>query len=93
MFNLQRCLNVREGIRRKDDYIPKILCETPASGAYSFGELGEKSAISDNESMLDEYYEARGWDKSTGIPTQKKLKELQLDNVAEQIKRYAQSKK
>ena len=93
VFNLQRCLNVREGIRRKDDYIPKILCRAPASGAYSYGELGEQSAITDNETMLDEYYEARGWDKSTGIPTQKKLKELQLDNVAEEIKRYTQSKR
>ncbi len=88
VYNLQRCLNVREGIRRKDDKIPKRLCKTPASGTYSYGDLGEKSAIKNTEQMLDEYYEDRGWEKSTGIPTYKKLKQLGLDDVGEQMKQY-----
>lgn len=29
-------------------------------------------------SILDDYYEAWGWDKTTGIPTTKKLTELGL---------------
>jgi aldehyde:ferredoxin oxidoreductase len=28
--------------------------------------------------MLDEYYEARGWDVETGLPTEEKLRELDL---------------
>jgi aldehyde:ferredoxin oxidoreductase len=28
--------------------------------------------------MLDEYYEARGWDKEKGMPTKEKLSELAL---------------
>jgi aldehyde:ferredoxin oxidoreductase len=36
--------------------------------------------------MLDNYYEVRGWDKKTGIPTAAKLKELGLDFVAEQLR-------
>jgi len=31
--------------------------------------------------MLDEYYELRGWNKETGIPTKEKLKELGLNFV------------
>ncbi|MFQ6110452.1 MAG: aldehyde ferredoxin oxidoreductase C-terminal domain-containing protein, partial [Nitrospinota bacterium] len=31
--------------------------------------------------MLDEYYEHRGWDKETGIPTREKLKSLGLEDT------------
>jgi aldehyde:ferredoxin oxidoreductase len=33
------------------------------------------------ERMLNEYYEARGWDQETSIPTSEKLKGLGLDDV------------
>ncbi len=36
--------------------------------------------------MLDEYYDLRGWDQN-GIPTEKKLKELGLNDVAEDFKK------
>ena len=35
--------------------------------------------------MKDEYYEIRGWDKETGIPTREKLVELGLEDVAEEV--------
>ena len=35
--------------------------------------------------MLDEYYQARGWDRE-GFPTEDKLKELNLTDVAEQLR-------
>jgi hypothetical protein len=41
--------------------------------------------------MLDEYYDLRGWDQN-GIPTEKKLKELGLDNVAEDLKKMGKTK-
>jgi aldehyde:ferredoxin oxidoreductase len=31
--------------------------------------------------MKDAYYEFRGWDKATGIPTPEKLRELELDEL------------
>jgi aldehyde:ferredoxin oxidoreductase len=31
------------------------------------------------EKMLDEYYELRGWDVKTGLPTRAKLEELGLE--------------
>ena len=33
------------------------------------------------EPMLDEYYELRGWDKKTGIPSDEKLEELALQEI------------
>jgi aldehyde:ferredoxin oxidoreductase len=32
--------------------------------------------------MLDYWYELRGWNKETGIPTKEKLKELGLEYAA-----------
>ncbi|MDH5441237.1 MAG: aldehyde ferredoxin oxidoreductase family protein [Candidatus Bathyarchaeota archaeon] len=81
VFNLQRCFNVREGLRRRDDRIPKRLREVPAFGPFS----RKEAAIVNYEGMLDEYYEVRGWDKKTGIPTRKKLEELELKEVADQL--------
>jgi aldehyde:ferredoxin oxidoreductase len=33
--------------------------------------------------MLSEYYELRGWDKSSGLQTKQKLVELDLEDIAE----------
>jgi aldehyde:ferredoxin oxidoreductase len=34
----------------------------------------------DVERILDDYYEERGWDKESSIPTPDKLKRLELDS-------------
>ncbi|MEJ2024494.1 MAG: aldehyde ferredoxin oxidoreductase C-terminal domain-containing protein, partial [Deltaproteobacteria bacterium] len=31
--------------------------------------------------MKDAYYDFRGWDKATGIPSREKLRELNLDDL------------
>jgi aldehyde:ferredoxin oxidoreductase len=36
--------------------------------------------------VLDEYYGLRGWDKSSGLPTEKKLNGLGLDDIAAELK-------
>ncbi|MCJ7649697.1 MAG: aldehyde ferredoxin oxidoreductase C-terminal domain-containing protein, partial [Candidatus Lokiarchaeota archaeon] len=36
--------------------------------------------------LLSGYYEARGWDKETGIPTDETLKRLGLDFVIGKLK-------
>jgi len=85
--NLQRCFNAREDIRRKDDYLPKRLCQVPAFGPYS---RVPETAITreDLDAMLDEYYEARGWEKETGIPSSQKLQWLGLSEEAKQLSKY-----
>lgn len=73
IVNLERLYNVREGIGRKDDTLPKrFLKETLPAGL-------AKGRTVDLEPMLDEYYSERGWDVKTGIPTPEKLKELGLE--------------
>jgi aldehyde:ferredoxin oxidoreductase len=72
--NLERMYLVREGISRKDDYLPKRFLEEPLppDSGPSAGSVVEL------DPMLDEYYTARGWDVRTGIPSDYKLKELNL---------------
>ncbi|GAI38631.1 unnamed protein product, partial [marine sediment metagenome] len=46
------------------------------------GEIIEKEKF---ERMKDEYYMLRGWDVKKGIPTRKKLEELGLHEVANDL--------
>ena len=72
--NVARLFNGREGFSRKDDTFPKrIMTEAIKAG----GSAGQLISQQDLDTMLDEYYEARGWDKN-GNPTAAKLKELGL---------------
>jgi aldehyde:ferredoxin oxidoreductase len=80
VWNLKRCFNVREGLTRKDDKLPKRLLEPIMTGPT------KDQAVKDPDGMLDEYYEASGWDKKTGIPTRRKLEELGLKDVADKLK-------
>jgi aldehyde:ferredoxin oxidoreductase len=76
--NVARLFNVREGLGRKDDTLPyKVMHlpvpdEGPSKGAY----VSQKEL----DFLLDDYYEARGWNKE-GIPTKEKLKELGMDDL------------
>lgn len=72
IFNLERMFNVREGFGSKDDYMPKrFMTETMAEGP-------SKGRVFENDQLLKDYYLARGWDASTGVPTAAKLKDLGL---------------
>ncbi len=79
---MQRAFNAREGFDRKDDTLPKrILTETVKGGP------ADGKSISDFDGMLNEYYEASGFDTKTGWPTRDKLAELGLDDVADELYR------
>ncbi len=71
IFNLKRMYNVRLGITRADDVLPKRILTEPRPEGGSAGFLPPLAG------MLDEYYAARGWD-SNGIPRPEKLAELGL---------------
>lgn len=78
IFNLQRMINVRRGIRRNDDTLPaRFLTEKLRDGpnAGHVPPLGE---------MLSEYYSYRGWNKE-GIPTKRKLRELGLEEIIDSV--------
>jgi aldehyde:ferredoxin oxidoreductase len=74
MFNLKRMFNVRLGIRKKDDTLPERLLTVARQQTLAAG------CLPDLESMLDEYYQVRGW-SSQGVPLPRTLSGLDLDNV------------
>jgi len=80
VYNLARAFNVREGLTRADDTLPKRLLEEPLPEGPAEGHKVEKL-----DQMLDAYYEFRGWDKKTGKPTTERLKELELDYVVDKM--------
>ena len=80
MFNLERCIHVREGRRREHD-IPLDFLFDPqtAGGALSWTSKEEYNSV------LDEYYTARGWDPNTAIPRRSTLERLGLKNIADEL--------
>jgi aldehyde:ferredoxin oxidoreductase len=79
---VERAFNIRCGFRRKDDRPPRRMLYE-AVPECNYGPIGEENM----KLMLDEYYEARGWDKKTSIPKKKKLQELGLEQIAEELER------
>ena len=88
--NLERAFNVREGITRKEDVLPKRLIQEPLPDGPYKGENFPKETL---DKMLDYWYEFRGWDKETGIPMREKLKELELEYVASELENLELAKK
>ena len=80
VYNLARVFNVRDGLTRADDALPKRLLEEPLPEGASQGHTVKKL-----DQSLDVYYYLRGWDKMTGKPTPLKLRELNLDYVIDKI--------
>ncbi|MFC1892347.1 aldehyde ferredoxin oxidoreductase family protein [Thermodesulfobacteriota bacterium] len=79
IINLERAFNLREGLSRKDDSLPDRMLKEPLPDGPAKGE------VVDLESMLDEYYMLRGWDKHTGYPTKVKLIKLGLNEALEDL--------
>ncbi|MFQ5987618.1 MAG: aldehyde ferredoxin oxidoreductase C-terminal domain-containing protein, partial [Dehalococcoidia bacterium] len=82
-WNLSKVLNIRAGFSREDDRAPQVWF-TPLKGEGAEYRLMDyyKTTTLDEEDMeriLDDYYEERGWDRKSGAPTAKKLRELGLE--------------
>ena len=77
IWNLERMIQCRENVGRKDDTLPERCLKEPAPVGPA------KGKVVPLEVMLDEYYELRGWDLKTGIPKPDKLRELGLERAAE----------
>lgn len=89
IINLYKLLNVREGFDRKDDIPPEVLfkpIQTP-DGEQRLTDYYRRKAYrrEDLEKLLDDYYEDRGWDIKTGIPTKEKLNTLSLKEFAKEL--------
>jgi aldehyde:ferredoxin oxidoreductase len=75
IINIRKAFNVKHGATRADDKLPKRLLE----------EKGRAGTVVDLSKTLEEYYEARGWDKNTSKPTKEKLIQLGLQDIAKDL--------
>jgi aldehyde:ferredoxin oxidoreductase len=81
VLNVARAFNLREGLGRADDTLPRRFFE-PLEG----GRLQGKSLKRDEfEQALTWYYQLRGWDGQTGMPSRATLADLELEWVAEKL--------
>jgi aldehyde:ferredoxin oxidoreductase len=90
-YTLYKALNVRLGFSRKDDIFPDRWfepLETEDRGTMMLNDyFGNPLSRKDCEKLLDDYYDERGWDIKTGIPTEKTLDDLGLEEVAKDLKK------
>lgn len=71
-WNLKRLINLRLGLRREREKLPKALLEPYTEGSAA-------GYIIPFDEMLQAYYQARGWDLHSGAPTPETLRRLGLD--------------
>jgi len=85
IFNLEKAFNVlHANLGRKDDYPPERCLKEPVkSGRYKGFTLSRQKY----DKMLDEYYQLHGWDSDSGLQTGKCLENLNLADVADDLKR------
>ncbi|HEX16576.1 MAG TPA: hypothetical protein ENF44_05590 [Deltaproteobacteria bacterium] len=81
---LERSINVREGFRRRDDRLPERFLKEPLQEAGP----STGAVIEGFDRMLDDYYHFMGYD-SNGVPTEEKLRELGLEEVAAELQRIS----
>ena len=76
IYNVEKLFNMREGYGREADYPPPRFFEEEMPDGPG---KGAKLNREEYDRLLDEYYEARGWDSTTGKPTPEKLRSLGLE--------------
>lgn len=95
IFNMQRLIRVREGHRvPEDDYPPEFNFTeplkigihgnrmiVPGPGAKPVDLTGNVLDREKYSAMLKEYYQLRGWDEKTGLPTEKTLLALGMHDL------------
>jgi aldehyde:ferredoxin oxidoreductase len=81
IISTERAFNVREGLTREDDTLPRRMLEEPMPDGPAKGQ------VVNLEMMLNDYYRFRGWDQTTGFPTRHKLVELGLEDIAAELEK------
>jgi aldehyde:ferredoxin oxidoreductase len=75
IFNLKRLINLKLGLTRADEVLPKLLAQPLSDG-------NTEGFVPDVDLMLREYYRERAWDITTGRPTPARLGMLGLSDLA-----------
>lgn len=100
IYNLQRAILVRQGCGgRTGDRLLEYLFETPLESVFFnldcvvpgkdgkiISRKGESIDRDAFDKLMGEYYELRGWNMDNGLQTREKLEELQLRDVADDLK-------
>jgi aldehyde:ferredoxin oxidoreductase len=95
IVNLERLYNVRHGLSRADDHLPRRFTEEaaplydypldqPTGDRVRSAEPLRYGLIHDFEAMLDRYYQLRGWDHQ-GRPGPETLQRLDLADVGASV--------
>jgi len=82
MFTLLKAYTIREGLTRTDDDWPSRFYDEPLPEGSAKGMVLSRREITQ---ALDEYYDLRGWDRLSGLPTAKKLNDLGLHNISDDL--------
>ena len=99
IFNLQRAIRLREGwADRQGNALREVFHEIPIQSVRfnpdclvpgPHGEpVSRRGAVVDKdqfEALKDEYYQLRGWDVSSGLPTRAIMQALELEDIADDL--------
>jgi aldehyde:ferredoxin oxidoreductase len=77
-WNLKRAINIRFGLSGKHDILP-------AQMSRPFPDGGSAGYVPDLPAMLSAYYRVRGWDAGTGKPSRRRLVDLGLESIADEL--------
>jgi len=80
---LQRMIDARLGISRKQDKFPEYYYKPKDAATPGITKEDEKII----KEIMDYYYSLRGWDLETGLPSMKKLNELGLVTEAKDLEK------
>jgi aldehyde:ferredoxin oxidoreductase len=91
-WNLIKVLNIKEGLGREQDTYPSKWLqplEKPNGEKIYLRNAFDNRILTAAvlEQMIDDYYDERGWEVETGIPTKKKLINLGLRDVAQDLEK------
>jgi aldehyde:ferredoxin oxidoreductase len=85
-WTVGKLLNIREGFDRRQDRPPEAWFRPLIRDGQEHRMRDYDGTLEltreDVGGFLDDYYEERGWDKETGLPTREKLAELGLGSMA-----------
>jgi aldehyde:ferredoxin oxidoreductase len=101
IFNLQRAILLRQGRQgreddrlldyfftepiKKDETFLSPECIMPGKDGKAISKLGAVVDRDKFEELKSDYYDLRGWDVESGLPTRATLAGLQLDDVADDL--------
>ncbi len=83
IFTVLKAYTIRQGLARRDDAWPDRFYREALPEGLAKGMVVSRETV---DRVLDEYYELRGWDKASGLPTEKRFTELGLGDIGRQLK-------